>query len=65
MTCHCCDQAALLSGELSGEIVGDVFHRWVDGEIRHVCGECAADIDEALEPDGVSANPADFMEVRS
>ena len=61
MICHCCAEAALIGGPEPQEITA-VWHRWVDGEIRHVCEECAREIDEALEPDGISANPADFME---
>ena len=57
MDCHCCAE----SGHGSPKIAGAVFHRLLDGEIRHVCRECAKEIDEALEPDGESANPADFM----
>ena len=62
--CHCCTETALLSGHEPAEIDGPVLHRLLDGEIRHVCVECAREIDEALAPDGLSANPADcFQEV--
>ena len=59
MTCHCCAETALLSGHEPAELVGPVLHRELDGEIRHVCVECAREIDEALELDGVTCAKCD------